>query len=67
MEADSVSESKASLKGEGPSKGKGVDPRNWGAIDLALDEMDVGAQEAVFASYKEVNKLLNKSNATMKE
>jgi hypothetical protein len=66
MEADSISESEASSKGKGPSKGKGVDPRNWGAIDLALDEMDVGAQEAAFASYKEVNKLLNKSKATMK-
>jgi hypothetical protein len=49
-EADSSSESEVSSKGEGPSKGKGVDPGNWGAIDLSPDEMDVAAQEAVFAS-----------------
>jgi hypothetical protein len=44
-----------------------VDPRNWGAIDFAPDKMDLGAQKAVFASYKEVNKSLNKCYATMKE
>jgi hypothetical protein len=67
MEGESSSESEASSKGEGPSKGKGVDPGNWGAIDLAPEEMDVGAQEVAFASYKVANKLLDKDNATMKE
>jgi hypothetical protein len=66
-EAESSSKSKVSSKGEGPSKGKGVDPRNWGAVDLAPDEMDVGAQEVAFASYKVAKNLLDKDNATTKE
>src|SRR6267378_3259111 len=35
---------------EGPSgpKGKGVDPRNWGNIQLDEDEADVEAQQAAF-------------------
>jgi hypothetical protein len=66
-EADSFSESKVSSKGEGPSKGKGVDPGNWGAIDLSPDEMDVAAQEAAFVSYKVANELLDKNHAMTKE
>jgi hypothetical protein len=55
-----------SLKGKGPSKEKVVDSGNWGAIDLAPYEIDVGTQEVVFVSYKKANKSLNK-NAMMKE
>jgi hypothetical protein len=61
--ADSSSESDVS-KGEGPSKGKGVDPRNWGAIDLAPDEFDIGTQEAALASYKVAKELIEKDMAT---
>jgi hypothetical protein len=65
-EVESSSESEAS-KGEGPSKGKSVDPGNWGVVDLAPDKLDVGAQEAALASYKEAKELLEKDAAMIKE
>ena len=66
-EVESASESEPSSKGEGPSKGKGVDPGNWGAANLAPEEMDLGVQEAAFASYKVVKELLNKDNTTKEQ
>ncbi|KAG1719770.1 uncharacterized protein EDB91DRAFT_1179744 [Suillus paluster] len=38
--------------GEGPSKGKGPDPRNWGAMNLEEGELDMEAQRAALESYK---------------
>ena len=61
-EVDSSSESDVSSKGEGLSKVKGVEPGNWGAVNITPDEMDVGAQEAAFASYKEAKRLVNEDN-----
>ena len=46
-------------KGEGPSKGKGVDPGNWGDIEFAPEEVDVAVQEAALASYKVAKELEN--------
>ncbi|KAG2129601.1 hypothetical protein DEU56DRAFT_915095 [Suillus clintonianus] len=37
---------------EGPSKGKGPDPRNWGGLDLDGTEYELEAQRAALASYK---------------
>ncbi|KAG2136995.1 hypothetical protein DEU56DRAFT_912766 [Suillus clintonianus] len=33
-----------STRGEGPSKGKGVDPRNWGDLDIEESELDMDVQ-----------------------
>ena len=61
------SKSEASSKGKGPSKGKGVDSGNWGAVDLAPEEIDVDAQKAVLASYKIAKDFLDKDNATKEQ
>ena len=39
-------------RGEGPSepKGKGIDPREWGNVNIDSDEFDVDAQKAAFDS-----------------
>jgi hypothetical protein len=67
MDANNSSESKVSSKGEGPSKGKGVDPGNWGAAELSPEEMDADVQEAALASYKVAKELLNKNEAMKKQ
>ncbi|KAG2152977.1 uncharacterized protein EDB93DRAFT_1102748 [Suillus bovinus] len=36
---------------EGPSKGKGVDPRNWGNVDLDEPELDPEAQRDALATW----------------
>ncbi|KAF8222841.1 hypothetical protein L208DRAFT_1320369, partial [Tricholoma matsutake] len=33
-----------SWRGEGPSKGKGIDPKNWGTLRIKPSELDVNAQ-----------------------
>jgi hypothetical protein len=38
-------------KDEGPSKGKGVDPQNWGAAGIDSSELDVGAQRQAFEAW----------------
>src|SRR6201996_4306987 len=47
--------------GEGPSrnKGKGPDPRNWGAVDSLIDfsENDLDAQREAFNNYAEINRV----------
>ncbi|KAF8871733.1 hypothetical protein CPB84DRAFT_1967661 [Gymnopilus junonius] len=47
---------------EGPSepKGKGIDPRNWGAAGLSNSELDPKAQAAALATIKEENRKNNK-------
>lgn len=44
--------SKSSSRGEGPSnlKGKGPDPRNWGALSACEDKLDLEAQREALAS-----------------
>ncbi|KAF5344698.1 hypothetical protein D9757_015061 [Collybiopsis confluens] len=49
------SESDESSHGEGPSnrsKGKHVDPRNWGAANLDNNELDVDAQQKAFENFQ---------------
>lgn len=47
---------RSSSRGEGPpqpcDKGKGIDPRNWGTVDLASEEQDVDVQRAALAFFK---------------
>jgi hypothetical protein len=50
---------------EGPSKGKGVDPKNWGAL-VDDEEIDVEAQHAAFESYK-LAKEMGESESTQSE
>lgn len=37
--------------GEGASRGKGVDPRNWGAAGIPEEELDPDAQQALIEEY----------------
>jgi hypothetical protein len=46
-------ESSLSSRGEGPSKpskGKGIDPREWGNANISQDSLDIGAQAAALES-----------------
>ena len=42
----------SSSRGEGPSepKGKGIDPREWGNVEMSSDKIEVEAQKAAFNS-----------------
>jgi len=48
-----------SSRGEGPSnlKGKGPDPRNWGALSGYENELDLEAQQEALASWKAAQEL----------
>ena len=58
--ADDVSSE--SSKGEGPSndKGKAIDPRNWGNVQLPEEEMDLNLQRAAYESIQKGSKRKNK-------
>ncbi|KAF8226045.1 hypothetical protein L208DRAFT_1407685, partial [Tricholoma matsutake] len=43
-----------SLRGEGPLKGKGVDPNNWGALKFELAKLDVNAQREAMRTWNMV-------------
>ena len=45
-------DSSMSSRGEGPSepKGKGIDPREWGNVNIRQDSLDIGAQAAALDS-----------------
>lgn len=46
--------SETASKGKGPStleKGKGVDPRNWGALSDAGEDIDLAEQRAALESW----------------
>ncbi|KAJ8590843.1 hypothetical protein M405DRAFT_861041 [Rhizopogon salebrosus TDB-379] len=43
--------SRAESRGEGPSKGKNPDPREWGAANLTEEELDADAQRAALESW----------------
>ena len=49
-------DSSVSSRGEGPSKPKGkmIDPREWGNINLSRESLDVNAQAAALASFKNI-------------
>jgi len=53
---DSASLHEPSSKGEEPSKGKGIDPMNWGTVGIDSDELSVDTQEAILASWKSTHK-----------
>lgn len=38
--------------GSSNSKGKGIDPHEWGNLELDEEELDIMAQEAAFNSYQ---------------
>ena len=48
-------DSSVSSRGEGPSKpkGKGIDPREWGNVNISRDSLDIDAQAAALDSYKQ--------------
>jgi hypothetical protein len=37
---------------ESRNKGKAIDPRNWGDVEITPEEMDVSIQEAMYEAYK---------------
>jgi hypothetical protein len=43
-------------EGHSGSKGKGIDPRNWGNVQLDEDEANVEAQQAALDSFRSKNK-----------
>jgi hypothetical protein len=51
-------DSSVSSRGEGPSrpKGKGVDPLEWGNVNISRDSLDIDAQAAALDSYKKQSK-----------
>ena len=51
-------DSSVSSRGEGPSKpkGKGIDPREWGNVNISNESLDLGAQAAALNSFKKDTK-----------
>ncbi|KAJ7718047.1 hypothetical protein B0H16DRAFT_1797887 [Mycena metata] len=53
--------------GEGPSrnKGKGPDPRNWGAADFSVDfsERDIEAQREALDNFAEINRVVKEEKS----
>ncbi|KAG1733866.1 uncharacterized protein EDB91DRAFT_1251169 [Suillus paluster] len=49
--------------GEGPSKGKGPDTQNWGAMNLEDEELDMEAQYAALESYKLAKQMASESES----
>jgi len=43
-------------EGHSGSKGKGIDPRNWGNVQLDEDEANINAQQAALDSFRSKNK-----------
>ncbi|KAF8224375.1 hypothetical protein L208DRAFT_1410378 [Tricholoma matsutake] len=56
-----------SSRGEGPSKGKGVDPSNWGALKFESSELDVDTQREAMKAWNMVrDQDQNKESKTSK-
>ena len=57
-------DSSESSRGEGPSrpKGKGIDPREWGNVNLSRESLNVEAQAAALRSYKDQSKATKESS-----
>ncbi|KAI6025370.1 hypothetical protein BKA83DRAFT_4021624, partial [Pisolithus microcarpus] len=45
------------------SNGKGIDPRNWGTLDVSEDKLDVEAQRFALASWNFAHQLANESES----
>ncbi|KAG1874233.1 hypothetical protein C8R48DRAFT_769623 [Suillus tomentosus] len=58
-----ISEQTSSSHDEGPSKGKGVDPRNWGNADLEESEVDPEAQREALATWARSRTWANEESA----
>ena len=43
---------KTHSQGEGTSKGKGVDPRNWGNVGISDTDLDIDAQASMLENFK---------------
>ncbi|KAF8222008.1 hypothetical protein L208DRAFT_1324754, partial [Tricholoma matsutake] len=43
-----------SSRDEGPSKGKGIDPENWGTLRFEPSELDVNAQKEAIKTWNEI-------------
>lgn len=56
-------------RGEGPSrlKGKAVDPREWGAVDLENEEVDVEAQRAMLENFNALKGTLRDTGKSKKD
>lgn len=52
-------------RGEGNSKGKGVDPRNWGVLDD--EDLDLEEQRAALESFKTARDLASQSESSPEE
>jgi hypothetical protein len=50
---------------EGPSKGKGVDPKNWGALDLDPSELDLDAQKGALETWNVVRDMARAEEDSM--
>ena len=48
---EAQSDNNPSDRNEGPSKGKGADPGNWGAAGIEVSKMNIEAQQAAFDAY----------------
>ncbi|KAI6030240.1 hypothetical protein EDC04DRAFT_2535539, partial [Pisolithus marmoratus] len=44
-------------------KGKGANPKNWGALDTSDDELSIDAQQAAFESWNTAHRLANGSES----
>jgi hypothetical protein len=55
-------DSSISSRGEGPSKPKGktIDPREWGNLNISRESLDLEAQAAAWESYKNQPKITDK-------
>jgi Zinc knuckle len=54
----------SSSRGEGPSqpKGKGIDPREWGNVNISQESLDVEAQDAAWKSLAQNKRLNSRDN-----
>ena len=43
-----------SSRDEGPSKEKGIDPQNWGALEFEPSELNVNAQWEAMSAWNQV-------------
>jgi hypothetical protein len=54
-----------SSRGVGPSRGKSIDPKNWGALDFEPSELDLDTQRGAIENWNtihEVNHIDNELN-----
>ena len=54
---------KTHSQGEGTSKGKGVDPRNWGNVGISDTDLDIEAQASMLENFKANHNAEQRTNA----